>query len=83
MKFRAEPTVQALQKLLGMLQDSDSEAVDYYEAIKHELATLLLPDEESHLGNCLKSYELEEAAVVIEAVLARHPATKERSNDCQ
>lgn len=82
MKFRAEPTVQALQKLLSMLQDSDSEAVDYYEAIKHELATLLLPDEESHLGHCLKSYELEEAATVIEAVLARHPAMKERSHDC-
>ncbi len=82
-KFRAEPTVQALQKLLGMLQDSDSEAVDYYEAIKHELATLLLPDEESHLGHYLKSYELEEAATVIEAVLARHPAMKERSHDCR
>lgn len=79
MKFRAEPTVQALLKLSDMLRDSDSEAVDYYEAIKHELATLLLPDEESHLGYCLKHYELDEAAAVMEAVLARHPAVKERS----
>lgn len=79
--FRAEPTVQTLRKLSDMLRDSDSEAVDYYEAIKHELAPLLLPDEQSHLGNCLKHYELEEAAAVIEAVLARHPAMKERSDD--
>lgn len=79
--YRAEPTVQALRKLSEMLQDSDSEAVDYYEAIKHELASLLLPEEASHLGNCLKHYELEEAAAVIEAVLARHPALKERRHD--
>lgn len=63
----------ALQRLAEMLEESDSEAVDYFEAVRHELAPLMRSEEEERLVSCLKLFDLEEAAAIIEAVRSRHP----------
>lgn len=58
--------VQTAGKLLAMLRDSDSEAVDYFLSGQRQLAELLQPEQLARLEDVLNRFEYEEAIEIIE-----------------
>lgn len=57
------------EQLLGMLKDSDSEAVDYFASVRRQLACGLPPAQLERLADLLNRFEYEHAIEMIETVL--------------
>ncbi|WP_342565429.1 PAS domain S-box protein [Paenibacillus sp. FSL R7-0345] len=69
----ADPPVQLLQRLLGLLLDNDSEAVDYYTAIRGSVTGLMQPDTVNRLERSIGRFEYEEAVEITrQTILESH-----------
>ena len=64
-----EPLSLIAGKLLGMLKDSDSEAVDYFVSVRRQLAVYLETGQLMRLEDDLNRFEYEEAIEIIEAAI--------------
>jgi HPt (histidine-containing phosphotransfer) domain-containing protein len=64
-----EPLSLIAGKLLGMLKDSDSEAVDYFVSVRRQLAVYLETGQLIRLEDDLNRFEYEEAIEIIEAAI--------------
>lgn len=65
----AQPLAPMAGKLLGMLMDSDSEAVDYFISVRSQLAGYMQPEQLVQLADCLNRFEYEAAIEMIETVI--------------
>jgi hypothetical protein len=57
-----------LAKLVALLKDSDSAAVDYGESIRGELMALLGSTRHGHFENALEAYDFDEALCCLKTV---------------
>ncbi|WNS46280.1 PAS domain S-box protein [Paenibacillus sp. MMS20-IR301] len=64
-----QPPGQIAGKLLGLLKDSDSEAVDYFISVRSLLAELLIPGQLEELTDFLNRFEYESAIEIVETAI--------------
>ncbi|MNB97958.1 Autoinducer 2 sensor kinase/phosphatase LuxQ [compost metagenome] len=67
------PAVQLLERLLELLLDDDSEAVDYYTDIKDTVAHLIQQADMKRLEHSLSRFEYEEAVEITRQALLESP----------
>jgi two-component system, sensor histidine kinase and response regulator len=66
MDAEREPLMHVIGKLLDMLKESDSEAPDYFDFVKSEIATCMDAEEMRQTERSLKMFDYEDAAERIE-----------------